>query len=319
MKLSTTQNFLIDTLTFIILILVIILLVNPNTFSLGINNLKTSILDVSWIDNIISTNNNSENIKNTIASLSTELKNDKNKIENSINFEINESISNNEEIEDEKQAIYNKKEIEQIKEENIKKIEQKIINNEKKLSFSDKNQYNLKKINTIISENISNWKNIHKVSLYPEQYNKIISKGYSTERVLNLLAILNMECTDINWNCYNGWDIWPFQINRIHDNKLKWKFWFSESKKLFNNWKWDELFDYQLDKANILLDSYDNSFCSEFNVNNYGLWNNYEEKKWRCVAFMYNWHPKYKFAYNTFWFKKRELIKKLLIENNLIK
>jgi len=45
--------------------------------------------------------------------------------------------------------------------------------------------------------------------------------------------------------------------------------WYTESKAFYDKADWAGLFNYQLDKANILLDSYDADLCREEYVNKY--------------------------------------------------
>lgn len=174
---------------------------------------------------------------------------------------------------------------------------------------------NVKDLNTAVSRA---WKS-HAINVWIDRVNTMIDNWYSKERILDLLTIMTMECNKYNWQCFNWNDIWPMQINKIHDNPSKWKMWYSESWEFYNNEDWAWLFKYQLGRANELLDEYDADLCRKEYVIEYGLGNTYEAKKWRCVAFLYNGHPENKFAYNKLGWEKREIIKKYLEDNWIFK
>ena len=154
----------------------------------------------------------------------------------------------------------------------------------------------------------------YSVNLWKERTQKIIEKYWKDqEKVLDLLTIMTLECNKKDWLCFNWNDIWPFQINKIH------KEWYNKSYQLYLNKKSNELFDYQLEKASELLDSYNKNLCKPEYIKKYWVWDTYNKKRWRCIAFNYNGHPKYKFAYNKLGWKKRMIIKKYLIQDWILK
>lgn len=190
-----------------------------------------------------------------------------------------------------------------------------------------KNNCDIPKISKQIN-NIKMWKSIDEDIMTSIKYNwkssslhiwknrtaTILEKYWNNkDKVLDLLTIMTMECNRDNGNCLNSSDIWPFQINRIAH-----KDWYNKSYKIYLTKNRDQLFNYQLEKASNLLDSYEKKNCSPENIRLYWKWNTFEEKRWRCIAFHYNWNPVYKFSYNTLWFKKRTYIENILIKQWLL-
>jgi len=152
------------------------------------------------------------------------------------------------------------------------------------------------------------------VKLWKNRTKKIIEKYWTDkEKVLDLLTIMTLECNKENGLCFNWNDIWPFQINKVHRE------WYNKSYNLYIKKKATDLFNYQLEKASELLDSYNKNYCKPEYIKKYGKWETYAKKRWRCIAFHYNWHPKYKFAYNKLWWEKRTIIKNYLEKDWLLK
>lgn len=128
---------------------------------------------------------------------------------------------------------------------------------------------------------------------------------YSETRILDLLAIMNMECWAYTWKCFNWNDIWPMQINKIHKEQ------YNTSWKYYNNQDWGGLFLYQLDYANKLLDSYDKRFCWTHIFKQ--IWLTYtNQRHFECIGKSYNGHPTYKYAYVKLWWERRQIIKQIL-------
>ena len=156
------------------------------------------------------------------------------------------------------------------------------------------------------------WNNLsYSVNIFADRVKSMQDKGYSNTRILDLLAIMNMECWKYSWDCFyrawkKSWDVWPMQINIVHREQYfkSWEFYYKKD--------WGGLFIYQLEYANELLDNYEAWWCSEANIVNHWVWDTYNQKRWRCIAFRYNWHPKNKFSYNTLGWERREEIKKLI-------
>lgn len=124
---------------------------------------------------------------------------------------------------------------------------------------------------------------------------------------------MTMECNTYNGSCFNGNDIGPMQINKIHPE------WYNKSWEIYNRSEWGELFLYQLDRANELIDSYEANNCKPEYIEEYGVGSTYNKKRWRCIAFHYNGHPQNKFAYNKLGWEKRETIKKYLVAQGIFK
>lgn len=144
------------------------------------------------------------------------------------------------------------------------------------------------------------------VRVFEDRVRTMQDLGYSDTRILDLLAIMNMECWSYKWNCFNWNDIWPMQINQIHKEQ------YNKSWEIYNRQNWGELFKYQLDYANWLVESYEAWNCREEYVIKYWVWDTYNQKRWRCIAFHYNWHPVNKYNYNTLGWERREQIKSLI-------
>jgi len=145
------------------------------------------------------------------------------------------------------------------------------------------------------------------VTAYKEQIATMKRKGYSDTRILDLLALKSMECNRYDGLCYWHYklDVWPFQINRIHKDA------YVTSFKLISSNQLAWLFDFQLKYANKLVSSYMDRYCGRhiFKL----IWRNYSnERRFKCVAVTYNWHPRYKRTYAILAWKKREAIKNLI-------
>jgi hypothetical protein len=154
------------------------------------------------------------------------------------------------------------------------------------------------------------------VTAYKAQIETMIKNWYSATRVLDLLGIKSMECNRYDWLCKwidrnsgNLIDIWPFQINRIHREQ------FNKSLELFEQDKRAELFLYQLDYANQLVQSYEDRFCGEriFSLIGRDFTN---EGRFKCNAVSYNWHPTWKQIFSELAWEKRKIISDWLVENS---
>ena len=150
------------------------------------------------------------------------------------------------------------------------------------------------------------WNNrSYAVQVWGDRVETMRKLGYSETRILDLLAIMNMECGSYKWDCFNWNDIWPMQINKIHKEQ------YNKSWEIYNRDSWGELFLYQLDYANKLLDSYDKRFCWVHIFKQIGR--KYTNKRhFECIGKSYNWHPQYKFAYVQLGWDRRQKIKSLM-------
>ena len=164
------------------------------------------------------------------------------------------------------------------------------------------------------------WNNrVYAVQVWGDRIETMRNMWLSETRILDLLAIMNMECGSYKWDCIwyardkkgrliyplRAIDIWPMQINKVHKEE------FRHSKYLYENEKWGELFIYQLKYANQLVQSYEDRFCGKhiFDL----IWKEYSnQRRWNCVGKSYNWHPRYKFAYMQLGWERREVIKSLM-------
>lgn len=162
--------------------------------------------------------------------------------------------------------------------------------------------------NNIVKTSIKRNNRTYSVQVWRDRVSTMRSLGYSPTRILDLLAILNMECWSYKWDCFNGNDVWSFQINKIHKEQ------YNKSWEFYNNQDWGGLFTYQLKYANRLLDSYEANNCKPEYVSKYGIGDTYNQKRWRCIAFHYNGHPQYKYAYNKLWWKRREIISNIIFK-----
>ena len=135
------------------------------------------------------------------------------------------------------------------------------------------------------------------VTVYDNQFEAIQNKWYDFTRLLDILAIRSTECNKINWDCLWIWwaDYWPFQINQIHRKQYLKSFEFRRNK----DWEW--LFNYQLDYANWLVESYMKRYCRWERVKT-------NKERFECVYRAYNWSKNKRFYAKIAW-KKREKIK----------
>jgi len=150
------------------------------------------------------------------------------------------------------------------------------------------------------------WNNrIYAVQVWWDRVETMRNMWLSETRILDLLAIMNMECGSYKWDCFNWNDIWPMQINKIHKEQ------YNKSWEYYNNQDWWGLFEYQIQYTNKLVQSYEDRFCGRhiFDL----IWKEYSNKRrWNCVGKSYNWHPRYKFAYMQLGWERRQEIKKLM-------
>lgn len=154
------------------------------------------------------------------------------------------------------------------------------------------------------------------VTAYKSQMREMVARWYSATRILDLLAIKSMECNRFDWLCkwidrksWNLIDIWPFQINNIHREHFK------ESVRLFDLDDRAWLFLYQLSYANQLVQSYEDRFCGEHIFKQIGrTFTN--ERRFKCNAVSYNWHPTWKQIFSELWWEKRKIISQWLVENS---
>jgi len=160
--------------------------------------------------------------------------------------------------------------------------------------------------NNTVKTTIKRNNRTYSVQVWRDRVATMRSLWYSATRILDLLAIMNMECGSYKGNCFNWNDIWPMQINKIHKEQ------YNKSWKYYNNKDWWKLFTYQVKYANRLLDSYEANNCKPEYVAKYGVGDTYNQKRWRCVWFHYNGHPKYKYAYNKLGWERRETISNLI-------
>ena len=147
---------------------------------------------------------------------------------------------------------------------------------------------------------------LYNVQVWNDRIKTMKKLWYSDTRILDLLAIMNMECWSYKWDCFNWNDIWPMQINKIHKEQ------YNKSWEYYNKKDWGKLFEYQIKYANQLVESYEAKNCKPEYVKKYWIWKTYNQKRWRCVAFHYNWHPKNKFAYNKLGWERRQIISDLI-------
>ena len=150
------------------------------------------------------------------------------------------------------------------------------------------------------------WNNrVYAVQVWWDRVETMRNMWLSETRILDLLAIMNMECGSYKWDCFNWNDIWPMQINKIHKEQ------YNKSWEYYNNQDWGGLFEYQIQYANQLVQSYEDRFCGRhiFDL----IWKEYSnQKRWNCVGKSYNWHPRYKYAYMDLWWIRRQEIKKMM-------
>lgn len=141
------------------------------------------------------------------------------------------------------------------------------------------------------------------VTVYDAQVEEMKNRGYNNTRILDLLANKAMECNKFSWLCYwkNNADLWPFQINQVHREQ------YNHSLYLMKNNKLSELYKYQLTYANWLIQSYEDRFCWKEAFDYIGR-KYTNERRYKCVAKSYNWHPRYKTTYAELWWLKRQLI-----------
>lgn len=143
------------------------------------------------------------------------------------------------------------------------------------------------------------------VQIFADRVQTMKNMWLSDTRILDLLAIMNMECWSYQGNCFNWNDIWPMQINKVHKEQ------YLKSWEYYNGQDWGGLFKYQIEYANRLVQSYEDRFCWPYIFDL--IWKQYTNKKrWECVWKSYNWHPRYKYAYVDLWWLRREEIKKLI-------
>lgn len=150
------------------------------------------------------------------------------------------------------------------------------------------------------------WNNrTYAVQVWWDRIETMRNLGYSETRILDLLAIMNMECWSYKWNCFNWNDIWPMQINKIH------KIQYNKSWEFYNKQDWAGLFIYQVKYANQLVQSYEDRFCGIHIFEQIGR-KYTNQRRWNCVWKSYNGHPQYKFAYMQLGWERREIIKSLM-------
>lgn len=150
------------------------------------------------------------------------------------------------------------------------------------------------------------WNNrVYAVQVWGDRVETMRNMWLSETRILDLLAIMNMECGSYKWDCFNWNDIWPMQINKIHKEQ------YNKSWEYYNNQDWGGLFEYQIKYANQLVQSYEDRFCGRhiFDL----IWKEYSnQRRWNCVGKSYNGHPRYKYVYMQLGWERREVIKKLM-------
>lgn len=143
------------------------------------------------------------------------------------------------------------------------------------------------------------------VQVWGDRVETMRNMWLSETRILDLLAIMNMECWSYKWACFNWNDIWPMQINKIHKEQ------YNKSWEYYNKQDWGGLFIYQIQYANQLVQSYEDRFCWRhiFDL----IWKEYSnQRRWNCVGKSYNWHPRYKYAYMKLGWERREIIKQMM-------
>ncbi len=153
------------------------------------------------------------------------------------------------------------------------------------------------------------WKYNQAIIVYDKQVKTLKELWYSTGSIVDLLTLKAMECNSYKWDCvWMYWpDIWHYQINSIHKEQYK------KSYELFNKKKWWELFIYQSNFANSLIESYKKNNCSQKSFKKIKK-KFTKSEEFQCIARSYNWSKK-KVSY---W--KLALIKKWYITtyiNNL--
>jgi len=232
----------------------------------------------------------------------------------SIGYIINPT---NAQIEEAKKELLEKTPLEQLLEE-VPEIKE-IIKDEENPSKSyeefmeewerlHKIKYEDQKKNNIEKTTLKwNWRT-YNVQVWNDRVKTMKELGYSQTRILDLLAIMNMECWNYKGNCFNWNDIWPMQINKIHKEQ------YNKSWEIYNRKAWGELFEYQIKYANGLVESYEANNCKPEYVEKYWIGATYNQKRWRCVAFHYNGHPTNKFAYNKLGWERREIIKNIILK-----
>jgi len=147
----------------------------------------------------------------------------------------------------------------------------------------------------------------YSVQIFRDRVSTMRHLWYSPTRILDLLAIMNMECGSYKWDCFNWNDIWPMQINKIHKEQ------YNKSWEFYNNKDWGGLFTYQLKYANQLLDSYEKRFCSADIFKQVGK--TYTNKaRWECIWKSYNGHFRHKYAYVKLWWLRRQTISNLIFK-----
>lgn len=144
------------------------------------------------------------------------------------------------------------------------------------------------------------------ITVHDKQIDTLIGLWYNKTRIIDLITLGAMECWKYTWECKN-WtsDIWHMQINQIH--KIQYK----HSLKLYNKKKWAELYLYQIQYANWLLDGYNKWYCSQeaFDI----IWKERTTKeRFKCFARSYNWSDKKKSYANLAWEKRKQIRKYIL-------
>lgn len=125
------------------------------------------------------------------------------------------------------------------------------------------------------------WKYKHTLTVYIEQVRAMQRQGWSNTDILDLLAIRTVECNAwYKWDCfYRNWkeagDVWPFQINQIHEVQ------YTTSWRLYRQGKFGELFLYQMRFAHGLNQDKMRRFCD-------WKWSITNERRFKCVARNYN-------------------------------
>lgn len=143
------------------------------------------------------------------------------------------------------------------------------------------------------------WKYNQAIIVYDKQIDTLVWLWYDNRRIIDLLSLKAMECNSYKWDCigtYNP-DIWHFQVNSIHKEVYK------ESRKLFKAEKWWELFLYQAQFANWLLNWYEKRLCGQDEFES--IWKTYNnEERFKCYARAYNWWAKKKSYWELAWIKR---------------
>jgi len=123
----------------------------------------------------------------------------------------------------------------------------------------------------------------------PHWKNNIMDKYWLNSRQKIHYHIINtsLECSREDWFCkWGGWaDVWPFQINQIHKNE-----WYYQSINMINEWKQNELYEYQLKWTIDRMERFKNKWqCS---------WT--ETEVYKCMLVRHNWNTKYNATYWQF-------------------